>query len=116
MAPRSEFSGRRSAPTRDVEMKADQLAKTVLERFQTRNVNEIAGKSGVKVIYEKWFPVTLGELDWKKREIRVNQNAKIDFDVIIAHELGHYFIKIYELKIAGDEETFCDEFADKLLR
>lgn len=96
-------------------MKADQLAKTVLERFQTRNVSEIAAKSGVEVIYEKWFPVTLGEFDWKKREIRINQNAEIDFDIIIAHELGHYFIKVYELKIVGDEETFCDEFAGNLL-
>ena len=96
-------------------MKADQLAKQVFRQFQTRNINEIAVMSGLKIIYEKWFPVTLGEFDWKKREIRVNENAKISFDKIIAHELGHYFIKIYELKIAGDEETFCDEFADNLL-
>ena len=96
-------------------MKATELAETILRRFKTQNVSKIAEKSGVNVIYEKWFPVTLGEFDWKKREIRVNQNAKISFNKIIAHELGHYFIKIYELKIAGDEEVFCDEFADKLL-
>lgn len=96
-------------------MKANILAKKVLERFQTRSVAEIAEKSGVKIIYEKWFPVTLGEFDWKRREIRVNQNAQISFDLIIAHELGHYFVKAYELKIAGDEETFCDEFAENLL-
>lgn len=97
-------------------MKANQLAAAIVQRFQTRNVAEIAENLGVKVVYEKWFPVTLGEFDWKKREIRVNQNAKISFDVIIAHELGHYFVKAYKLKIAGDEEIFCDEFADNLLR
>lgn len=96
-------------------MKANQLAEKVLRSFQTRDVSQIALKSGLKVLYEKWFPVTLGEFDWKNREIRVNENAKISFDKIIAHELGHYFIKVYELKITGDEEAFCDEFADNLL-
>lgn len=96
-------------------MKANELAKTITQRFQTRNIEKIAERSGVKVVYEKWFPVTLGEFDWKKREIRVNENAEIRFDRIIAHELGHFFVKLYELKIAGDEEMFCDEFAGNLL-
>lgn len=96
-------------------MNTNELTEKVVNRFQTRDVSRIAEKSGLKIIYEKWFPVTLGEFDWKKREIRVNENAEISFDKIIAHELGHYFVKFYELNVKGDEETFCDEFAGKLL-
>lgn len=97
-------------------MKAEQLAEEILQQFQTRDVTEIAVKAGVKIVYEKWFPVTLGEFYWKKREIRINENAEIAYDKIIAHELGHFFIKVYGLKISGGEETFCDEFAGHLLK
>lgn len=94
-------------------MQADELAEKVAAQFQTRNVCEIAEKLGLKIVYEKWFPVTLGEFDWKKNQITVNENADIEYRKIIAHELGHYFLKKLELKVTGDEEVFCDEFADR---
>lgn len=81
-------------------------------RFGTNDVFEIAEILDISIIYEKWFPVTLGEFDRKKKRITVNQNAAIPFEKIIAHELGHYFAQDLEII---DEEKFCDEFAENLL-
>ena len=91
------------------------LAEYVCNLFQTRNVYEIAAKSGVKIVYQKWFPVTFGEFDRKKQIIVINENAPIAVEKIIAHELGHFFVKEFAVKITN-EETFCDEFADVLLK
>lgn len=92
------------------------LARKVYERFQTRDVFEIAEKSGVSVIYQKWHPVTVGEFDWRAKTICVNENAEISPEKIIAHELGHYFMREFEVKGVLNEESFCDQFADELLK
>ena len=91
------------------------LAESVFSQFETCDVFEIAEKSGMSIIYQKWFPVTLGEFDWKSKTIIVNENAGIEKEKIVAHELGHYFLKEFAIKIT-DEERFCDEFADELLK
>ncbi|MCU0238996.1 MAG: hypothetical protein MUC29_06105 [Pyrinomonadaceae bacterium] len=88
------------------------LAQKVYCDFGTNNVFEIAEKLEILIVYEKWFPVTLGEFDKKNKRITVNENAKISFKKIIAHELGHYFAQ--NLKLV-EEEKFCDEFAENLL-
>ena len=89
------------------------LAIEVVSKFQTNHIFEIAQKVNVSIIYEKWFPVTFGEFDRQKRRITVNENAEIPLEKIIAHELGHYFLQ--DLKVL-DEEKFCDEFAEELLK
>lgn len=97
-------------------MKPDDLAEKVCERFESDDILEIARQAGIKIIFRKWFPVTVGEFDWKTKTICVNENAEIEKEKIIAHELGHYFLRKCELKdFLTNEEIFCDEFAAKLL-
>jgi Zn-dependent peptidase ImmA (M78 family) len=101
--------------TADLEA-ARRLAENVFGRFQTRDVFEIAERCGVKIVYQKWFPVTLGEFDWRTKTIIVNEYATIETEKIIAHELGHYFLREFDVKNVAEEEKFCDEFADRLLK
>jgi Zn-dependent peptidase ImmA (M78 family) len=93
-----------------------EASEQVFSRFQTCDVFEIAEKVGVKIVYQKWFPVTLGEFDWRTKTIIVNENAPIAAEKIIAHELGHYFLREFDVKNVADEENFCDEFANELLK
>lgn len=93
---------------------ACELAKRVFAEFRTNNVFEIAEKAGVKIVYEKWFPATIGEFDRKNKTICVNLNARVKTEKIIAHELGHFFAPDLNLNRA-EEEKFCDGFAKKLL-
>jgi Zn-dependent peptidase ImmA (M78 family) len=96
------------------------LAHDVIKRLGTNNVFEIAEKLTISIVYEKWYPVTVGEFDRKNRRITVNENAGIPFEKIIAHELGHYFLgKIgpqSRRDAEFDEEKLCDEFAVELLK
>ena len=95
---------------------ARRLAESVFSQFKMSDVFQIADKCGLKIVYQKWFPVTLGEFDWKNKTIIVNENAQISPEKIIAHELGHYFLRKFDVKNVLDEEKFCDEFADELLK
>lgn len=95
---------------------AFELAERVFRHFQTSDVFEIAEKVGVKTVYQKWFPVTLGEFDWRTKTIVVNKNAPISFEKIVAHELGHYFLREFGIENIADEEKFCNEFADAILK
>ena len=92
------------------------LAQTIFAEFQTKDVFEIAKRLNVSIVYEKWFPVTLGEFDKKNRQITVNRNAAIPFEKIIAHELGHYFLEEFSPQRHGDTEKICDDFAEELLK
>lgn len=96
-------------------MKPDDLARKIFEWFQTRDVCAIAEKSQIKIIYQNWYPVTLGEFDWREKTIYVNESAPIESEKIIAHELGHYFLRIFEADDVADAERFCDEFAGSFL-
>lgn len=91
------------------------LVEKVFDKFQTHDVLQIAERAGVKIVYQKWFPVTLGEFDWRTKTITVNENADILSKNIIAHELGHYFLREFGVENVYDEEMFCDEFAGELL-
>jgi Zn-dependent peptidase ImmA (M78 family) len=92
------------------------LAQKIYSEFGTNDVFEIARKLSISIVYEKWFPVTLGEFDKKNRRITVNQNAEIPFEKIIAHELGHYFLEEKSPQRHGETEKICDNFAEELLR
>jgi Zn-dependent peptidase ImmA (M78 family) len=37
------------------------------------------------------------------------------YEKIIAHELGHYFLREFKIE-TEDVEKFCDEFANELLK
>lgn len=91
-----------------------EFAKQISAKFETGDVFEIAKKARVKIIYEKWFPTTIGEFDRKNQTICVNLNAAESIENIIAHELGHFFALDLSLSRA-DEEEFCDNFAKSLL-
>jgi Zn-dependent peptidase ImmA (M78 family) len=91
------------------------LAKSVISKFGTNDVFEIALRYDISITYGKWFPVTLGEFDRKNRRITVNENAEIPFEKIIAHELGHYFLEEFSPQKYGDTEKICDDFAEQLL-
>lgn len=97
------------------------LASIIFCRYGTRDVYAIAERAGLKIVYQKWFPATAGEFHFKTKTIYVNENAGIPTEKIIAHELGHYFLKESETQRRRDaedfdEEEFCDEFAEKLLK
>lgn len=94
---------------------ASELAEQVLRRFQTSDVFKIAEIINLKIVYQKWFPVTSGEFDWRTKTIIVNENANIPYENIIAHELGHYFLREFGVENVADEEKFCDEFASEIL-
>lgn len=91
------------------------LAGEIFARFGTKDVYEIAGRSGLTVVFERWHPVTVGEFDPRANRIVVNENAAIPFENIIAHELGHYFLKDAEDIATEAEEILCNDFAVELL-
>jgi Zn-dependent peptidase ImmA (M78 family) len=90
------------------------LASKISKEFQTNDVFEIARRLNISIVYEKWFPVTLGEFDKKNRRITVNKNAQIPFEKIIAHELGHYFLEEIEPQRRKDAEKICIDFAEAM--
>jgi Zn-dependent peptidase ImmA (M78 family) len=97
-------------------------AEEVVARFATRDVFEIARAVGVQIVYENWYPTTIGEFERDRKIIRVNRralennrNAAELERIIIAHELGHFFAGETELDKA-DEEKFCNDFAKNLLK
>ena len=103
-------------------MNGKQTAQKVREKYGTNDPFIIAEKAGVRIIYESWYPTTIGEFEREGKTIRVNQRAlennknAADLErIIIAHELGHYFA--LDLKLdRKDEEVFAREFAVELLR
>ena len=57
----------------------------------------------------------LGEFHKKTKTIYVNLNVSIEKKHIITHELGHYFIDHFGLKMSKtDEEKTVQEFAETL--
>lgn len=88
-----------------------QIAEQVFKKFAAGDVYFIARNVGVKIVYEKWFPVTIGEYDRLKKTIFVNLNAAENDEKIIAHELGHFFAQGLDLG-KTEEEIFAQRFAD----
>jgi Zn-dependent peptidase ImmA (M78 family) len=98
------------------------LAKSVIEKYGMNDPFIIAEKAGVRVVYESWYPTTIGEFEKDPETIRVNQRAlennknAADLErIIVAHELGHYFALNLKLD-RKDEEVFAREFAAELLK
>lgn len=101
---------------------ASELAKNVIEKFATRDVFEIARKVGAKIVYESWYPTTIGEFERETNTILVNlralENNKNAADlekIIIAHELGHFFAGDLNLD-KSEEEKFAKDFARELTK
>jgi hypothetical protein len=98
-----------------------QMATEIAEKFGTRDVYEIARIAGVALIYQSWYPITIGEFERKTKTIRVNlralENDKTNHleNKIIAHELGHFFAT--DLKLDKNaEEIFAHNFAENLCK
>lgn len=80
-------------------------ARRVVALYRTTDVFEIAERAGVRVVYERWPLVTVGECEPRLRVVRINlaaldragkgNNAECSrrmlTSVILAHELGHFF-------------------------
>ncbi len=100
-------------------MNAAETAQNTVEKFGARDVFVLAERAGVKIVYENWHPVTVGEFDRKAKTIRVNLLAltdnKFSTEAIVAHELGHFFAAEFNLSRA-EEETFAVEFAKELTK
>jgi Zn-dependent peptidase ImmA (M78 family) len=96
-------------------LSGQEFAKRIFAKFGTNNVFVIAEKASIKIVYEKWFPTTIGEFDRKNNTINVNLNTREKVEKIIAHELGHFFAQDLNLSRA-EEERFCGDFAKGLLR
>lgn len=99
-------------------MNALETIGKIIEELGTRDVFFIAAKSGVKIIYENWHPVTAGEFDKKNRTISVNLRAveigRFSEKTIIAHELGHFFAPVEFRRNRQTEEDFAVRFAAAL--
>lgn len=99
-------------------VEAQSFARKIVAQFATNDVYKIAEKAGVKIVYEDWYPVTIGEYEKKTKTIRVNcralQKDKKNLErKIIAHELGHFFA--VDLKLdKKEEEIFAHKFAESL--
>jgi hypothetical protein len=100
-------------------MHGQTVARKIIAEFGTNDVRRIAEISGVKIVFENWHPVTIGEYERKTRTIRVNRRANetgkdgANYEKIIAHELGHFFAADVKLE-KTDEEVFAREFAKGL--
>jgi Zn-dependent peptidase ImmA (M78 family) len=108
-------------PIAEFRFSGAELARRVVEDFKTRDVFKIARDVGLKIKFARWHPVTIGELDVRKKTITVNLNAvdanKEEEKVIIAHELGHYFFRSENSDfVFTDEEEAAHEFAEELLQ
>ncbi len=81
--------------------------------FGADDVLTIAEKADVSVVYQRWFPVTIGEFDRKTRTICVNLNTTEKIEKVIAHELGHFFAAEFNFD-KKEEESFARQFAECL--
>jgi|SRR6266404_1292101 len=112
----------RNGQPNDAHERGVELARRVADKFGTRKPRAIAELVGVKVSYLRWPLVTVGEFDSKNSTINVNlnalQNAKHEtdrwfstevlLDVIVAHELGHFF-DLQETHGAGEYDRTMTE-------
>lgn len=95
-------------------MTGSELANLVIDRFGTRDVRDIAVRSGIAVVWQNWHPVTAGEFDAKRMRIVINARANVTAERVLAHELGHYFLRDQRLELPNVEEI-CDDFASAML-
>jgi Zn-dependent peptidase ImmA (M78 family) len=94
-------------------MSGKELAQNIISQYQTTDVFELSKQAGVILIFEKWHPSTIGEFDKKTKEIRINLNATIAQERIIAHELGHFFLNETQGNYTRqEEETIVGDFVN----
>lgn len=67
------------------------LAQKVIKIYHTNDILLLVERAGIRVVCERWTPVTYGEFDRKNKTISINLRAPIPPSEILAHELGHYF-------------------------
>ncbi len=98
-------------------MTGQELAQKISAQYKTTDVFELSKQAGVTLIFEKWHPSTIGEFDKKTKEIRINLNATVPKERIIAHELGHFFLNEMQGNYTRqEEETIVEEFVNTLLK
>jgi hypothetical protein len=111
------------------------LARHVAAEYGTADVFELAARAGVRLVYERWPLLTVGECEPRAGIVRVNlaalEQAREGDErftkqalarLIIAHELGHFFdARLNRTKRQGRTgrqmaEKIAHAFAVELLR
>lgn len=99
----------------------ENFVKRTVAEFGTSDPYKIAEIAGVKIVFESWHPVTIGEFERPTKTILVNRRAVAESETgdnleenIIAHELGHFFAADWKLDKA-EEENFAHQFAKTLV-
>lgn len=91
----------------------EDLFHQIITQYQTTDPFLIAQKAGITVLCESWYPITFGEFSSFKRTITINQKSPIRQEIILAHELGHFFIFEKKIKFSRkEEEVFVEKFTD----
>jgi Zn-dependent peptidase ImmA (M78 family) len=92
-----------------------ELAKKTIHQFGTTDILELVQKTGATILYAHWHPTTMGEFHKKTKTIYINLNTPLEKTHIIAHELGHYLIDYFGLKMSKvDEEKVVNDFVKTL--
>lgn len=99
-----------------ISVTANELADEVKRRFACAEPFRIAAECCLQVEYGEWFPATYGEFYAAQKRIVINRRAPLETERILAHELGHFFVREYKIGKMADEESFCESFAEALLR
>lgn len=91
------------------------LTVKIVAQYGTANVFDLIQSAGITLVYAHWHPTTMGEFHKKTKTIYVNLNAGLEKEQIIAHELGHYFMDFYGVKLSRlEEEMQVEEFVKRL--
>jgi hypothetical protein len=93
----------------------ENILNGIIANLPFGGAEDIANRLGLGVRFAAWHPVTAGEILHDLKEIVVNENAQIPAEQVIAHELGHFFVREHKIVLVN-EEAFCDRFAKRLLK
>ncbi len=119
--------------TQRTDARGQALAQCVIACYGTKDIFEIAKRANVRVIYERWPLVTIGECEPRLNVVRINLAAleqadeanDVEFSrlmvtsIILAHELGHLFdarLCAQEGKKPLSSERIAHAFAASLLK
>jgi Zn-dependent peptidase ImmA (M78 family) len=94
-------------------MNGIQLALKIVNQYNTTDVFKLARLAGVIVKKECWYPATWGEFDPISKNITINLNATIEPEIILAHELGHFFADKIGIT---NSESLAEEFQKTILK
>lgn len=94
-----------------IDLTGEKLANYIIKKFGTGDVFKIAAMAEIKIAYAAWFPVTHGEFDKQDKSVTINLNSSMEKELILAHELAHFFIDQAGLRLTrNQEELIASDF------